>query len=117
MQLLSVVFVILMLVILMLSSPGDINLKNLAFTPYCGIGVWRVQYQDVITIQTSTMTPLSATVSCKCVGVGGWGWECIHSYNACWYMRSLNNNGNERKNSEKVSVSQIDASNDRQCRS
>ena len=37
--------------------------------------------QDVITIQTSTMTPLSATVSRKCVGDGGWGWgsgfKCI----------------------------------------
>ena len=29
--------------------------------------------QDVITVQTSTMTPLSATVSRKCVGVGGCG--------------------------------------------
>ena len=56
----------------MLSSPGDINVKKLAFTPYCGVGVvggggggggGRF-------IQTSTMTPLSATVSHKCVGVG-----------------------------------------------
>ena len=23
----------------MLSSPGDINVKTLAFTPYCGVGV------------------------------------------------------------------------------
>ena len=23
----------------MLSSPGDINVKNIAFTPYCGVGV------------------------------------------------------------------------------
>ena len=23
----------------MLSSPGDINVKKLAFTPYCGVGV------------------------------------------------------------------------------
>ena len=29
--------------------------------------------QDVITIQTSTMTPLSATVSCVSTGVCGWG--------------------------------------------
>ena len=37
--------------------------------------------QDVITILTSTMTPLSATVSRKCVDVGGRGWgsgyKCI----------------------------------------
>ena len=26
-------------VFLMLSSPGDINVKKLAFTPYCGVGV------------------------------------------------------------------------------
>ena len=55
--------------------------------------------QDVITIQTSTMTPLSATVSRKCVGVGGCGEAVVtnafHSYNACWHMRALNNNGNE----------------------
>ena len=42
--------------------------------------------QDVITIQTSTMTPLSATVSRKCVGVGGCGGagvtNAFHSYNA-----------------------------------
>ena len=42
--------------------------------------------QDVITIQTSTMIPLSATVSRKCVGVGGWGGTVVtnafHSYNA-----------------------------------
>ena len=37
--------------------------------------------QDIITIQTFTITPLSATVSRKCVGVGGKGWgsgcKCI----------------------------------------
>ena len=32
--------------------------------------------QDVITIQTSTMTPLSATVSCVSTGVCGWGSNC-----------------------------------------
>ena len=56
-----------MVVFLMLSS--DINIKNLAFTPYCGVGV----VGDTIK-QTFTMTSLSATVSLKCVGVGGWGW-------------------------------------------
>ena len=60
----------------MLSSPGDINVKKLAFTPYCGVGGGggggggrgRGKF-----IQTSTMTPLSATVSHKCVCVGRWG--------------------------------------------
>ena len=35
--------------------------------------------QNVITIQTSTMTPLSATVSRVSTGVGGWGsgYKCI----------------------------------------
>ena len=35
--------------------------------------------QDVITIQTSTITPLSATVSRVSTGVGGWGsgYKCI----------------------------------------
>ena len=35
--------------------------------------------QDVITIKTSTMTPLSATVSRVSTGVGGWGigYKCI----------------------------------------
>ena len=49
--------------------------------------------QDVI--QTSTMTPLSATVSRVSTGVGGRGsgLKCIYSQNACWYMRALNNNG------------------------
>ena len=34
--------------------------------------------QDVITIQTSTMTPLSATASRVSTGVGGWdsGYKC-----------------------------------------
>ena len=40
----------------------------------------------LVTIQTSTMIPLSATVSRKCVGVGGWGGTVVtnafHSYNA-----------------------------------
>ena len=55
--------------------------------------------KDVINIQTSTITPLSATVSRKCVGVGGCSGAVVtnafHSYNACLYMRALNNNGNE----------------------
>ena len=42
--------------------------------------------QDIVTIQTSTMILLSATVSRKCVGVGGWGGTVVtnafHSYNA-----------------------------------
>ena len=59
------------------------------------------------------MIPLSATVSRKCVGVGGWGGTVVtnafHSYNA-------------KKNLKKgmphyLSVSLIDASNGRQCSS
>ena len=76
-----------------ISSIVFLNVKNLAFTPYCvcvclcvcvcvvvvggGGGVWggggAGRAQDVITIQTSTMTPLSATVSRVSTGVGGWG--------------------------------------------
>ena len=55
--------------------------------------------RDVITIQTSTTTPPSATASSKCVGVGGCGGgvatNAFHSYNACWYMSALNSNGTE----------------------
>ena len=59
--------------------------------------------QDVITIRTSIMTPLFATVSrvssAHGVGQGGWGqWlqmHFIYSHNACWYMCALYNNGNE----------------------
>ena len=72
-----------MFVFLMLSS--DINVKNLAFTLYCRVGVYVCGVggggggQDVITIQTSTMTPLSPTVSRVSTGVGGWGsgYKCI----------------------------------------
>ena len=51
--------------------------------------VWEGGGQDVITIQTSTMTPLSATVSRVSTGVGGWGsgYKCNSRY-----MRALNNN-------------------------
>ena len=83
----------------MLSSPGDINVKNIAFTPYCGVGVVGGGGGERF-IQTSTMTPLSATVSHKCVGVGRGGavvTNPFHSYNMCWYMRALNNNGNEHR--------------------
>ena len=50
-----------------ISSIVSLNIKNLAFTPY------------VITIQTSTMPPLSATVSRVSTGVGGSGsgYKCI----------------------------------------
>ena len=55
----------------MLSSPGDINVKKLAFTPYCGVGGGGGGGGGGGKfIQTSTMTRLSATVSHKCVGVG-----------------------------------------------
>ena len=83
----------------MLSS--NINVKNLTFTPYCGVEVcvWGGGDQDVITIQTSTMTRyrLQHLVS---TGVCGWGsgCKCISLLQrACWYMRALPNNGNEHR--------------------
>ena len=41
--------------------------------------------QDVITIQRSTMIPLSATVSRVATGVGWWdsGYKCISRSQAC----------------------------------
>ena len=57
-----------------------------------------------LTIQPSTMTPLSTTVSRKCVGVKGWGgmgmrqWLQMHftlTTRIHWYMRVFNNNGYE----------------------
>ena len=67
--------------------------------------------QDVITIRTSIMTPLFATVSrvssAHGVGQGGggqWLQMCfIYSNNACWYMRALYNNGNEDRRLIKMS--------------
>ena len=63
-----------------ISSIVFLNVKNLAFTPYCVCvcvcvcgGAGGGGGQDVIAIQTSTMTPLSATVSRVSTGVGGWG--------------------------------------------
>ena len=55
-----------------------LNVKHLAFTPdYVCVGVG----QDVLTIRTSVMTPLSSTVSrvLTARGVGGWGsgYKCI----------------------------------------
>ena len=72
-----------------------------------GVVVVVVGGQDVITIQTSTMTPLSATVShvSTARGVGGWGsgYKCILlSQRACWYMRALNNIGNEHRRKIKI---------------
>ena len=58
-------------------------------------GGW-VGDQGVITIQTSTMTPLSATVS-RVLTDGAVVTNAFHSYNACLYMRALNNNGNEHR--------------------
>ena len=59
--------------------------------------------QDVITIRTSIMTPLSATVSrvSTARGVGGWRGAMVtnafYSHTACWYMCALYNNGNEHR--------------------
>ena len=52
--------------------------------------------QDIIIIKTSTMTPLSATVS-RVLAVGAVVTNAFHSHNAGWYMRALNNNGNEHR--------------------
>ena len=63
---------------------------------------WGGGGQDVITIQTSTMTPLSAIVShvSTARGVCGWGrdYKCsLLSKRVLVYMRALNNNGNEHR--------------------
>ena len=54
--------------------------------------------QDVITIQTSTMSPPSATVSrvstAAVLAGGAVVTNAFYSGNACWCMRALNNNGN-----------------------
>ena len=65
-----------------ISSIVVLNVKNLVFTPYCGVCLLLlvvVVGQDAIAIQTNTMTPLSATVSCVSTGVGEWGsgYKCI----------------------------------------
>ena len=68
-----------------ISSIVFLSVKNLAFTPYCVcvcvVAVVGGGGQDVITIQMSTMIPLSATVSrvSTARGVGGWGrsYKCI----------------------------------------
>ena len=66
--------------------------------------------QDVITIRTSIMTPLSATVSrvssAHGVGQGGGGavvTVAFYSHNVCCYMRALYNNGNEDRRLIKMS--------------
>ena len=67
--------------------------------------------QDVITIRTSIMTPLSATVSrvssAHGVGRGGGGravvTDAFYSHNVCCYMRALYNNGNEDRRLIKMS--------------
>ena len=83
----------------MLSSPGDINVKNIAFTPYCGVGVvgggggerdsskhlpwprYRLQYL----VSASVLAGRGGAVVTN----------AFHSYNMCWYMHVLYNNGNE----------------------
>ena len=71
-----------------ISSIVVLNVKNLAFTPYsvCVCACLHVLVvlvgggQDVITIQTFIMTPLSATVSRVSTtrGVGGGQWLQMH---------------------------------------
>ena len=63
-----------------ISSIVFLNVKNLTFCGVCVLVVMVVVGgQDVITIKTSTMTPLSATVSHVSTGAGGWGsgYKCI----------------------------------------
>ena len=81
-----------------------LSVKNLAFTPYTLCVCVGGGGQDVITIRTSIMTPLSATVSrvSTARGVGGGGGGAVvttafYSHNACWYMRALYNNENEHR--------------------
>ena len=84
-----------------------LDVKSLAFTPYCVCVGGGGGGQDVITIQTSTMTPPSATVSRVPTArvVGGWGMVIngFYSHNACWCMRALNNNGNVHRRLIKMS--------------
>ena len=68
----------------MLSS--DINVKDLALNPYCGVGVCMCLEGEggqsrVITIQKSTMTPLSVTVFRTCDGVCVWGGSVVTNAN------------------------------------
>ena len=88
-----------------------LNVKNLAFTAYSvrvcvcwwwwGGGGGGGGGQDNITIQTSTMTPLSATVSgvSTARGVGGWGsvYKCILLSQRVLVYFVLNNNENEHR--------------------
>ena len=87
-----------------ISSIVFLNVKNLALTPYCGVFVLLVVVvvgwgQDVITIQTSTMTRYRLQYHvCRPVLAGGAVvTNAFHTHNACWYMRALNNNGNEHR--------------------
>ena len=55
--------------------------------------------RDVVTIRTSTMTPywLQYHVCRPVLASGAEVTNAFHSYNACWYMRALNNNGYEHR--------------------
>ena len=87
-----------------ISSIYFLNVKNLVFTPYCGVCVVVVVVsggggggggQDVISIQTSTMTRYRLQYHvCRPVWRhGGANTNAFHSHNACW-LRARNNNGN-----------------------
>ena len=64
----------------MLSS--DIKLKTKPLPSYCGVGVCVCVCgggnQDVITIQTSTMTRYRRQYLARCLRVGLWQWLQIH---------------------------------------
>ena len=79
-----------------ISSIVFLNVKKPAFTPYSGVCVCVGGGGGGGGWVKSTMTPLSPTVSRVSTGVGGCGsgYKCTR---VNWYMRALNNNGNEHR--------------------
>ena len=82
--------------ILNVLKPGLYMYTVLRCVCVVGGGLVVVVGQDVITIETSTMTPLSAAVS-RVLLDGAVVTNAFHSHNACWYMHALNSNGNEHR--------------------
>ena len=88
-----------MFVFLMLSS--DINVKT--WPLLCTVGLVCLGGGEGAIKAFKPSKPLPWPHCCLqyLVSVGGWGWAVVanafHSYNACWNMRALNNNGNEHR--------------------
>ena len=67
------------------------------------------QSRGYITFQKSTTALLSATVYRKFAALADRGGAVVtctnafHSYNVCWYMHALNNNGNDHRHQIKMS--------------